>query len=107
MTALWHWFLNVTGSQIPPSGSQWYNWWSGPGSDLGELTIVGGMVAVYRKHNCHSPWCWRLGHHTLADGTPICRKHHPDLPNRKRTLAELHAAHHDAVSAGSSPLAKP
>ena len=92
MTWLLHWLAVHTGT-VNESGP-YYGFWSGFGSDIGEVTIIGGMVAVYRKHNCHSPWCFRLGHHQLADGTPVCRKHHPDLPDHKRSLEELHAAHH-------------
>lgn len=49
-----------------------YAFWSGAGSDLGYLAIIGGM---WRKHNCHSKGCWRVGRHHV-DGTPWCDRHH-------------------------------
>jgi hypothetical protein len=51
-----------------PTG-RWYLWWSGPGSDLGELAIV---AVVYHHLNCHEPRCWRIARHRM-DGR--CRKH--------------------------------
>lgn len=40
------------------------------------LAIVGGVVTFIRRHQCHSPWCIRMGRHQL-DGTLYCTKHHP------------------------------
>jgi len=59
--------------------------WGGFLSCISEVTIIGGLVAVYRKHSCHEPRCWRLGHHPVT-GTPYvaCRKHHPALPDKAR-----------------------
>jgi len=48
----------------------WYAFWSGFGSDLGELAIVG---AIIRHVNCHQKGCWRLGHHHT--GTVSCHRH--------------------------------
>ena len=98
MTSIWHWFLNVSGSHIPPSGSQWYNWWSGPGSDLGEASILLGILAAYRHHNCHVKGCPRLGR--TVDGTPYlaCPRHHPAHHGERRgvSLSNIHEAHHAA-----------
>jgi hypothetical protein len=57
----------------------WYGFWSGFGSDLGELAIVGALVAMVRKHVCHVKGCWRIGRLPI-EGTSwiVCRKHHPD-----------------------------
>jgi hypothetical protein len=77
----WYWFLNVTGTHIPAGGSEWYNFWSGFGSDLAEFAILGSLIAVYRNHNCHVKGCWRIGRHKV-DGTPYltCHKHAtPDI----------------------------
>ena len=63
-----------------------YNFWSGIGSDIGEVTLISAVgIGVYtgvRKVNCHSKRCWRIGHHQL-EGTPyiLCRHHHPGVPN--------------------------
>ena len=73
---VWHWLLNFTGTNIPEGGSKWYNFWSGFGSDLGELVIIGSLVGLYKHHNCHVKGCWRIGRHPV-DGTPYitCHKH--------------------------------
>lgn len=76
ITLIWHWFLNFTGINIPSNGSKWYNFWSGFGSDLGEIAILGSLLGLYRHHNCTVKGCWRIGHHAV-DGTPYktCHKH--------------------------------
>ncbi len=56
-----------------------YQFWSGIGSDLGELTIIGAAVVFLRHRNCHIHRCWRLQWHVdPAHGHPVCRHHHPD-----------------------------
>jgi hypothetical protein len=77
------WLVSVSG--IADEAGRWYAFWSGPGSDIGELAIIGGMITLYRKHACHEPRCWRIGHHPVP-GTPYmaCRKHHPALTGRMR-----------------------
>lgn len=56
------------------SGSQ-YLFWSG---FFGDITILGAIIGLYWKHNCHQTGCWRIGKHS-PDGTPYCTKHHPTL----------------------------
>ena len=58
------------------SGPQ-YGFWSGVGSDISELAVVGAVLGAYRRHNCHRPGCWRIGRH-VVDGTPWCDHHHQD-----------------------------
>ena len=74
---LYHWLMLLTGADNE-SGTI-YGLWSGFGSDLGEVTIIGGMIALYRRHTCHIHRCWRLAKHPV-DGTGymVCRKHHPE-----------------------------
>ena len=89
--ALQHWLAVHTGT-INEAGP-YYGFFSGFGSDLGEVTIVGGMFAIYRKHNCHARWCWRFGRHGFTDEATglryqLCRRHHPAHPGR-----HLHRAH--------------
>jgi hypothetical protein len=76
-----HWFAQLLGLNSPTGHA--YAWWSGAGSDLGELAIIGGLVAAYRKHTCHVHRCWRFARHRV-EGTPYvcCAKHHPDVPAR-------------------------
>lgn len=65
-----------------------YGFWSGIGSDIGELAIAGGMVTLVRRHQCHVHRCWRIGH-LPVEGTPhvVCRKHHPTGAPRAHQIA--------------------
>ena len=67
-----------------------YNFISGP---LADIPLLGGAIAIYRKHNCHAKGCWRVGRHPV-EGTSyiVCRKHHPhETPTAEQIIAE-HAA---------------
>jgi hypothetical protein len=58
-----------------------YQFWSGIGSDVGELAIITGVAAFLYKHNCHVRGCPRLSWHPdPGTGHPVCKKHHPDHP---------------------------
>lgn len=94
----WHWLIHVAGVDygLPYGHWGWYNAWSGIGSDLGELTLAGGLAAVYRKHQCHRRRCWRFGHHDFTDEKTsvtyrLCRKCHPAHPG-SRALTRHHIA---------------
>lgn len=87
-----HWLAVVTGTVN--EGGPFYGWWSGFGADLGEVTLVGGVWLLYRKHNCGTKGCWRIGKHPTADGTfMLCRQHHPDMMGKKFTMEEIHHHH--------------
>jgi hypothetical protein len=84
---IWHWFTNVTGINIPVSGSKWYNFWSGFGSDLGELVIIGVIIGWYKRNKCIS--CWRLSHHDVAHTHfRTCHKHFTEDDHAR--LQKLH-----------------
>ena len=70
------WLAHVLG--LDDAAGHWYLWWSGAGSDVSELAIVGALVAQVRRHNCHVKGCPRVGRF-LAEGTSwrVCHKHHP------------------------------
>jgi hypothetical protein len=71
----------------------WYSFWSGPGADISELAIFGGVLAAWHKHRCHVSGCYRLARHRVA-GTlyVVCRRHHPDdSPSHAAVLAEHQA----------------
>lgn len=60
-----------------------YQFWSGLGGDLGQVTLITGLVVVtagwVRHHNCHVKGCWRLQWHPHPEhGHPVCRRHFPD-----------------------------
>ena len=64
---------------IDNESGPWYAFWSGFGSDLGEIAIMGSLLALVRRHNCHVKGCPRLGRHPVAGTTwTVCRRHHPD-----------------------------
>jgi hypothetical protein len=80
-----------------PLSGPGYQFWSGAGSDLSELTLLGLLIGGWRAVNCHVPHCLRLGRHPTADGHyKLCRKHHPDLPDSRPSLEQIHAAHSNA-----------
>lgn len=55
-----------------------YQLWSGVNSDLGEITLLGGLIALAKHHNCEERRCWRPGHLHPEHGRPVCRKHYHD-----------------------------
>ena len=95
--ALRHWVALHTGI-VHGGPDEFYNFWSGFGSDLGEATLISAVgLGVYtgvRKVNCHTKGCWRIGHHQL-DGTPyiLCRHHHPQVPNGGATHEHILEQH--------------
>ena len=86
--ALLHWLAVQSGTYIPPGQySDHYNFWSGAGSDIGEITIIGMIYAYYRQHKCET--CWRPSKHDVA-GTHFktCHKHF--TPEDHARLQALH-----------------
>ncbi len=89
---LWSWVEIHTGAQ--DEGKSYYGFFSGFGSDLSEITLVTGLVIAYRRIECHTPGCHRIGRHATADGLyKLCRKCHPDVANKGASLEEIHASH--------------
>jgi hypothetical protein len=70
-----HWLAYHTGSQNTPGSPPNYNFFSGSGSDLQELTLLSGLAVMWHHVNCHEAGCWRPGKHKV-DGTPWCNRHH-------------------------------
>jgi len=93
---LFHWFEVHTGT-VNESGP-YYGFWSGFGSDIGEATLIVGVWAAWRHHNCHVKGCIRLGR--PVDGTPYvaCPRHHPAHEGSKRNISKstIDAAHREA-----------
>jgi hypothetical protein len=91
---LWWWVEIHTGT-VNEAGP-YYGFWSGFGSDIAEVTLIAGVVAAYRHHNCHVKGCPRLG--KPVDGTPYlaCPRHHPQHEGDKRGVGmdEIHRAFH-------------
>ena len=103
------WLLNVSvvgrwmavHTGIDDLSGSWYGFWSGFGSDLAEIGLIGavatGVYQIVRKYNCHEPGCWRVGTHPAADGQfLLCYRHHPDFRGQKPThdmIERLHREH--------------
>jgi hypothetical protein len=79
--SFFHHLLTWTGTFNESGG--WYGFWSGFAGGFGILTI---LVVGYRKINCHTQRCWRIGHH-------VCRHCHPEIKGRRFSRAELRAMH--------------
>lgn len=72
-----HWLAVHTGT-VNESGP-YYGFWSGFGSDLGEIALIGAVFATWKHHNCAVPRCARLAHHKYEIKETkqyTCRKHH-------------------------------
>jgi hypothetical protein len=101
--AVRHWVALHTGV-IHGGPDQYYNFWSGFGSDLGEATLITAVaLGVYtgvRRVNCHVKGCWRIGRHAL-DGTPyvLCRHHHPAVPTAGASHEHILDQHRKAMTA--------
>ena len=93
-----HWLAVHTGT-INETGP-YYGFWSGFGSDLTELGIIGvvstGVYQLVKKYNCHEPGCWRVGAHPAAGGRfLLCYRHHPDYEGVKPTHEMIARLHHE------------
>jgi hypothetical protein len=60
---------------LDPLHNDGYQFWSGIGSDFGEVTLVVGIIAWWHHINCIEKGCWRKGHADPAHGHPVCRRH--------------------------------
>lgn len=60
------------------SANDWpYLLWSGIGGYIIQAAVR--VFLTLRVHNCHEPWCWRIGRFPIGDTAwRKCRKHHPD-----------------------------
>src|SRR5215510_7999415 len=94
-----HW-LGVHTGNLNESGA-YYAFWTGFGSDLAELGILGaigtGVYQPVKKYNCHAPRCWRVGSYPAAGGQfLLCHHHHPDFAGTKPThdlIVRMHREH--------------
>lgn len=79
---VWPWLEVHTGT-VNESGP-YYGFWSGFGSDIGEATLITGLIISARHVNCVTRGCWRIALHKVKDPTTgveyrQCHRHHPDL----------------------------
>lgn len=88
-----HWISHWTG--LDNGSGAFYLFWSGFGSFLLSLSVLGGLIGVWRKHLCHQDRCWRFARHPIeidGVGHALCRKHHPGTGGRL-TSERIVAAH--------------
>lgn len=93
------WLLHSLG--IDDTAGPWYAFWSGFGSDVGELAIIGGLLAVVRKMVLHH-----------AERLAQAAKHHREHLALKReqhmAMTALAKSHHsDLMAAQSKPAPRP
>lgn len=99
---LGHWAQVHTG--IVNEAGPYYAFFSGVGSDIGEIALVGAVGTLigglWHKWNCHNENCWRIGLHHVAGGQyVVCRRHHNEITghgSRKLStefLREVHRLH--------------
>ena len=101
MIWLLHWLAVHTGT-VNEAGP-YYGFFSGFGSDIGEIAIVGGLISVYRRHNCEVHGCPRLARHQTAAGHRVCRKHHPDDHLTAERVAADHQTAQVQLQDGKAP----
>jgi hypothetical protein len=100
------WLLHFLG--IDNVSGAAYAWWSGAGSDISELAVVGAILGLLRKHNCAVRHCWRIGRHVVP-GTDhaCCARHAPGgAPTHDDVIADHLAgvtAHDAAESVPAAP----
>jgi hypothetical protein len=101
-TWLWHPFGQCGGTHSEVVRCHSYNFWSGIGSDISEITlvsiVVGGIIhaiRTYRKHTeCHEERCSRHGKYVIEGGVRCCDVHHPALDERPHNgRGRVHALH--------------
>jgi hypothetical protein len=98
-----HWLEHILG--MDNLSGPVYGFWSGFGSDISELSLVGVMGAHLRAANCEVHGCWRIGRHLSAAGHRLCRRHHPDDALTEQAAVEAHqqAVADSATQSTSTP----
>lgn len=71
-----------------------YQFYSGVAGLFIDASLVTGIGAYWKRHNCHVSRCWRLQWKHTAAGDCVCRKHHPDSP---KSAHRVHQDHHEAL----------
>jgi hypothetical protein len=84
------WVWDLSGAR--DEGGTAYGIWSGIGGAFPDFLILGGLITVYRTHNCAHKPCRRIGKHTTKDGHRLCRVHLA-MPASALELPEIHADH--------------
>jgi len=88
---IWHSLLHWLG--LDSAGGPAYLAWSGFGSDISEIGILGALAMMIRRHNCHVRRCLRIGRHHV-EGTPyvVCQRHSPHGAPTHQDVLDAHEA---------------
>ena len=77
---LWTWFAIHTGTYN--ESGPYYGFFSGFGSDISEIAILGGLILAFKHHNCAVHGCLRISRrHYAVKGTAglrTCHKHYTE-----------------------------
>lgn len=89
----WQALIHGIGADYGAPYGHWVpeSFWSGFGSDLGEVTILAALATWLRHANCEVHGCWRLGRHQSANHR-VCRVHHPDDHLTAQDVLDAHRA---------------
>ena len=111
----WHALVHAIGADYGAPYGRWvpYDFLSGSGSDLGEITLIGAALAVWKRFTCYTWWCPRHAAYDFTDaGTGLthrlCRHCHPQHPGHRLTrnhIARIHARNQGG--GGDGPPAAP
>jgi hypothetical protein len=85
-----NWFMRATGANS--EGGPVYGFWSGFGGAIPDFLILGGIITLYRQHNCAHRPCRKIGRHTTKDGYRLCRVH-VAMPVDQLELPAVHEDH--------------
>lgn len=99
-----HWIQFFFGFRSGDGNSPHYLFWSGAGSDISELAIIGAVLAGLHRVNCHVKGCWRVGRqHVAGTAWVVCHHHHPAGAPGHQAVIEAHAAAAPAEERTGSP----
>jgi hypothetical protein len=88
------WCQGFFGFRSGDGNGSHYLFWSGSGSDLAYLSVIGGAVVLYRANNCKRRWCPFVGTYEFTDPADhvtrkLCWLHHPDVMHKTLTGAHI------------------
>ena len=110
MVVILHWLAVKTGTYIPAGQySEYYNFWSGFGSDLMYFGVIAGLAHAWVNGRCHEggagfKGCRKHGHYEFHDSInnvtyKLCKKHHPGVPAKPthHHFAKIHKQQKEQV----------
>lgn len=92
--SFWTWLGHFTGTS--DESGPGYGFFSGIGSDIGEIVLIGAIAQVVRHHTCHQKGCRRIGMHRVGDSPyRVCVRHHPDMDTKNISAEHISHRHHE------------